>query len=297
MAAEPLLLLGAAGQLGHALLHMFASNGQPVVAWTRADADLSQLAGLTQKIAQVKPRWIVNAAAYTAVDKAETEPDLARTVNTELPMRLADYAKAHGVAVMHFSSDYVFNGQASRPYLESDDTDPLSVYGRSKRDADAALQASGARHLIFRSSWVVAAHGQNFLKTMLRLASERDHLKVVADQIGVPTEAHWLAGLAHQAMGLAEREGLNGLFHATPLGQTTWHGYAQYVLGQAAARGWSLKATADKVQPIATAEYPLPAQRPAFGLLDSRLLARSLGQSFPQWQTGIDQVLSRLPVH
>jgi dTDP-4-dehydrorhamnose reductase len=207
---------------------------------------------------------------------------------------LAEYAKASGSALMHFSSDYVFNGRSTRPYLETDATDPLSVYGQSKSDGDAAVQASGARYVIFRSSWVVAAHGQNFLKTMLRLAAERDQLNVVADQTGVPTAATWLAELALLAMPLAEREGLNGLFHATPSGQTTWHGYAQHVLVQAARHGWPLKATAEQVLPISTAQYPLPAQRPAYGLLDSRLLARSLPCDWPDWQTGVDQVLAQL---
>ena len=234
MATEPVLLLGAAGQLGLALKQALEQAAYPVVAWTRADIDVSHLSKLKERMSQFKPRWILNAAAYTAVDKSQAEPDQAYLVNAQLPAMLAEYAKARGAALMHFSSDYVFNGRSTRPYLETDATDPLSVYGQSKRDGDAAVQASGARHLIFRSSWVVAAHGQNFLKTMLRLATERDQLNVVADQTGVPTAATWLAELALLAMTLAEREGLNGLFHATPSGQTTWHGYAQHVLLQAA---------------------------------------------------------------
>ena len=294
MAAEPVLLLGAAGQLGHALFQALQLAGQPVVAWTRADIDFSHLSELKQRVAQLKPRWIFNAAAYTAVDKAQTEPEQAHLVNALMPAMLAEYAKANGAALMHFSSDYVFNGRATRPYLETDATDPLSVYGQSKRDGDAAIQASGARYVVLRSSWVVAAHGQNFLKTMLRLAAERDQLNVVADQTGVPTAATWLAELALRAMPLAEREGFNGLFHATPRGQTTWHGYAQYVLTQAASRGWTFKATADQVHPITTAQYPLPALRPAYGLLDSSLLARSLQCDWPDWQVGVNQVIAQL---
>jgi dTDP-4-dehydrorhamnose reductase len=294
MAAEPVLLLGAAGQLGHALFQALQLAGQPVVAWTRADIDFSHLSELKQRVAQLKPRWIFNAAAYTAVDKAQTEPEQAHLVNALMPAMLAEYAKANGAALMHFSSDYVFNGRATRPYLETDATDPLSVYGQSKRDGDAAIQASGARYVVLRSSWVVAAHGQNFLKTMLRLAAERDQLNVVADQTGVPTAATWLAELALRAMSLAEREGFNGLFHATPRGQTTWHGYAQYVLTQAASRGWTFKATADQVHPITTSQYPLPAQRPAYGLLDSSLLARSLQCDWPDWQVGVNQVIAQL---
>ena len=297
MAAEPVLLLGAAGQLGHALWQALQQAGQPVVAWTRADIDVSHLSELKERVTQLKPRWILNAAAYTAVDKAETEPELAHRVNAHMPAMLADYAKANGAALMHFSSDYVFNGRSTRAYLETDATDPLSVYGQSKRDGDAAIQASGARYVIFRSSWVVAAHGQNFLKTMLRLAAERDQLNVVADQTGVPTAATWLAELALRAMPLAQREGFSGLFHATPRGQTTWHAYAQYVLTQAASRGWTFKATADQVHPITTAQYPLPAQRPAYGLLDSSLLARSLQCDWPDWQVGVNQVIAQLSQH
>ena len=297
MAAEPVLLLGAAGQLGHELWQALQQAGQPVVAWTRADIDVSHVSELKERVTQLKPRWILNAAAYTAVDKAETESELAHRVNAHMPAMLADYAKASGAALMHFSSDYVFNGRSTRPYLETDTTDPLSVYGQSKRDGDAAIQASGARYVIFRSSWVVAAHGQNFLKTMLRLAAERDQLNVVADQTGVPTAAAWLAELALRAMPLVQREGLSGLFHATPSGQTTWHAYAQYVLTQAASRGWTFKATADQVHPITTAQYPLPAQRPAYGLLDSSLLARNLQCDWPDWQAGVNQVIAELSQH
>ena len=294
MAAEPVLVLGATGQLGHALCQALIASGRSVVAWTRADIDVSQLSALRERIAQLKPRWIINAAAYTAVDQAETEPALAQVVNAQMPGMLADQAKTTGAALMHFSSDYVFNGRSTRPYLESDATDPLSVYGHSKRDGDAAVQASGARHLIFRTSWVVSSHGQNFLKTMLRLASERETLNVVSDQSGVPTAATWLADVALTAMTMADSAGLNGLFHATPSGRTTWHGYAQYVLSQAAAKGWALKASAAQVHPIATTQYPLPAKRPAYGLLDSGLLANALGMPLPDWKTGVDQVLDRL---
>jgi len=294
MAAEPVLVLGATGQLGHALCQALIASGRSVVAWTRADIDVSQLSALRERIAQLKPRWIINAAAYTAVDQAETEPALAQVVNAQMPGMLADQAKTTGAALMHFSSDYVFNGRSTRPYLESDATDPLSVYGHSKRDGDAAVQASGARHLIFRTSWVVSSHGQNFLKTMLRLASERETLNVVSDQTGVPTAATWLADVALTAMTLADSAGLNGLFHAAPSGHTTWHGYAQYVLSQAAAKGWALKASAAQVHPIATTQYPLPAKRPAYGLLDSGLLANALGMPLPDWKTGVDQVLDRL---
>jgi len=168
------------------------------------------------------------------------------------------------------------------------------VYGRSKRDGELGIQASGARHLVLRTSWVVGAHGQNFLKTMLRFATERDSLRVVADQTGVPTSADWLAGISLQAIQQSDQHGLQGLFHATPAGQTSWHAYAQYLLARATQLGWTLKVASQDVQPISTAEYPLPASRPAYGLLDSHALASHLGQDWPPWQEGVDKVLHQL---
>ncbi len=294
MAGDRVLLLGAAGQLGHELAARFQHPHYELTALTRRELDLSELDALKRVVDQLKPHWIINAAAYTAVDKAEQEPQLAHTLNAELPGMLATLARAQGAALVHYSSDYVFNGLATRPYLETDATDPQSVYGRSKRDGDLAVHASGARHLIFRSSWVVGAHGHNFLKTMLRLAMERDSLRVVADQKGVPTAAAWLADITLAAMRLSDEQGLMGLFHATPTGQTHWQAYAQYVLEQALQLGWRLKATPQKVEPITTAQYPLPAVRPAYGLLDSSLLAQTLKLPWPNWQTGVDKVMRQL---
>ena len=294
MAADPLLLLGAAGQLGHELSLGLQQAGYAVTAFTRQQLDVSKLDAVRRTVNDLKPRWIVNAAAYTAVDKAEQEPQLAHTINCDLPALLAEEALRLDACLLHYSTDYVFNGRADQPYAETYATDPLSVYGRSKRDGEWAVQATGARHLILRTSWVVGAHGQNFLKTMLRLAAERDSLRVVADQTGVPTAADWLAEISLHAMRAAEQTGLNGLFHATPSGQTNWHAYAQYVIGQARSLGWDLKATPESVQAITTAEYPLPAARPAYGLLDSRALAAALRQPWPNWQQGVDRVLRRL---
>lgn len=294
MAAERVLLLGAAGQLGHELAARLQQTPFEWTALTRREVDFSELDALKPLIEQLKPHWIINAAAYTAVDKAEQEPQLAHTLNAELPAMLADVARAQGSALVHYSSDYVFNGLAQRPYLETDDTDPQSVYGRSKRDGDLAVQASGARHLIFRSSWVVGAHGQNFLKTMLRLAAESESLRVVADQTGVPTSAVWLADITLAAMRMSEDQGLSGLFHATPSGQTHWQAYAQYVIEQALRLGWVLKTEPQHIEAINTDQYPLPAARPAYGLLDSRLLAQTLKLPWPEWQSGVDQVLKQL---
>jgi dTDP-4-dehydrorhamnose reductase len=294
MAADRVLLLGAAGQLGHELAARLQHPNHELTALTRKEWDFSDLDALKPVVEQLKPRWIINAAAYTAVDKAEQEPQLAHRVNAELPAMLADVARAQGAALVHYSSDYVFNGLAARPYLETDATDPQSVYGHSKRDGDLAVQASGARHLILRSSWVVGAHGQNFLKTMLRLAAERESLRVVADQTGVPTSAAWLADITLAAMRLSDDQGLGGLFHATPDGQTHWQAYACYVIEQARHLGWTLNVKPEHIEAITTDQYPLPAARPAYGLLDSSLLKQALKLPWPNWQTGIDQVMRQL---
>ena len=293
MALEGILLLGAAGQLGCELQQVLPALG-PLTALTHQDLDLSDAAALRERVRHHQPRWIVNAAAYTAVDKAEQEPDLARAINTDAPAVLAQEAARMGAGLVHYSTDYVFNGQSSTPYVETDATDPLSVYGLTKRDGELAVQASGARHLLFRSSWVVGAHGQNFLKTMLRLALERDSLRVVADQHGVPTAAAWMAQVTVQAMRESDAQGLSGLFHLTPAGQTTWHAYAQFVLAQALSLGWSLKAQPQSVQAISTADYPLPAQRPKHSMLNHDLLSRTLGLTPPPWQEGVTAVLQAL---
>jgi dTDP-4-dehydrorhamnose reductase len=289
MALDGVLLFGAAGQLGHELASRLHVLG-PVTALTRQDIDLSNAAALRSLLQAQQPAVIVNAAAYTAVDKAEQEPALAQAINVTAPSVMAEEAARSGAVLVHFSTDYVFNGQATRPYLETDPTDPQSVYGRTKRDGEQAVIQSGARYVLLRSSWVVGAHGQNFLKTMLRLAQERDSLRVVADQVGVPTSSAWMA----ETTVLALQQGLNGLFHLTPAGQTNWHAYAQYVLQQAQSLGWTLKATPEQVQAITTADYPLPAPRPAYSMLDSSLLAKALNLELPPWQAGVDSVLRAL---
>lgn len=294
MVVETCLVLGAGGQVGQALHQCLRTAGQTVVALTRQDLDLRDFASVRQKVKDIKPRWVFNAAAYTSVDQAEKEPELAHALNATLPAVLAEAALAVDAGLVHFSSDYVFNGQSQRPYLESDATDPLSVYGRSKRDGDLAVLASGARHWVFRSSWVVSSHGQNFLKTMLRLACERDQLRVVADQHGVPTPADWMADMVWQAVQLGESQGWGGLYHLSPSGQTHWHGYARFALAQAEALGWPLKVAPDQVQAIATADYPLPAVRPAYSLLNSERLAQCLGLPWPDWQEGVTRVVGQL---
>ena len=289
MALDGVLLFGAAGQLGHELASRLHVLG-PVTALTRQDIDLGNAAALRSLLQAQQPAVIVNAAAYTAVDKAEQEPALAQAINVTAPSVMAEEAARSSAVLVHYSTDYVFNGQATRPYLETDPTDPQSVYGRTKRDGEQAVIQSGARYVLLRSSWVVGAHGQNFLKTMLRLAQERDSLRVVADQVGVPTSSAWMA----ETTVLALQQGLNGLFHLTPAGQTNWHAYAQYVLQQAQSLGWTLKATPEQVQAITTADYPLPAPRPAYSMLESSLLAKALNLELPPWQAGVDSVLRAL---
>lgn len=293
MATDGVLLFGANGQLGHALQVELLQLGR-LIPLTSADVDISHAGALRDAIRHHAPRYIVNAAAYTAVDKAEQEPALAHAINAAAPGIMAEEAKALGATLVHYSSDYVFNGRSSRPYQESDLTDPLSVYGLSKRDGDEAVTAQAGSHFIFRSSWVVGAHGGNFLKTMLRLAQERDSLSVVADQHGVPTSAAWMAKVTCEVLQRPDHADLSGLYHLSNAGQTTWHGYAHYVLTQADTMGWQLKVRPDDVKAIGTQDYPLPAPRPACSLLDTSLVQQRLGLSIPSWQSGVDDVLRAL---
>ena len=293
MAADGVLLFGADGQLGHALLAELSVLGR-LIPLTLADVDIADAKALRAVIHRHAPRFIVNAAAYTAVDKAEQEPDLAQAINATAPGIMATEAKALGATMVHYSTDYVFNGQSAQPYKEIDATDPVSVYGRSKRDGDLQVMAHAGAFFIFRSSWVVGAHGGNFLKTMLRLAQERDSLSVVADQHGVPTSARWMAQVTCEALQNSQHAALSGLYHLSNAGRTTWHGYAQYVLAQAAQMGWQLKIKPEDVKAIATSDYPLPAARPANSLLDTSLVQQSLGLVIPTWEFGVDEVLSTL---
>jgi dTDP-4-dehydrorhamnose reductase len=254
-----MLLLGAQGQLGHALAQTLPVLGQ-VLALGRQQADLTQAESLRALLDQHQPQLIVNAAAYTAVDKAEQEPGVAHAINAQAPAVLAQWAAAHGAVLVHYSTDYVFDGQSPQPYTEVDVPAPQSVYGQSKWAGERAVQAAGGRHLVFRTSWVVGAHGGNFLKTMLRLGAERDSLRVVADQHGAPTAAADLAAaLAHIACRLAsEPDAPTGTFHFSNAGQTTWADFATEIFRLSAARGGPCA----RVEPITTADYPTPARRP-----------------------------------
>ncbi|AMV00021.1 dTDP-4-dehydrorhamnose reductase [Xanthomonas citri pv. fuscans] len=293
------LVIGASGQVGTELLRVLAPLGT-VVAASRsgqlADGlsceriDLNELASLDLALNRVRPALVVNAAAYTAVDRAEQERDAAFRANAEAPGVIAQWCARADVPLVHYSTDYVFDGQGTRPYLPDDATAPLGVYGQSKLAGERAVQAAGGRHLIFRTAWVYAAHGHNFLRTMLRVGAERDVLRVVADQIGTPTPAALIADITAHA--LRQPGEPSGLWHLTAAGQTTWHGFAEAIFAQARARG--LLARTPRVEAIGTADYPTPAKRPAYSRLDTHSLQDTFGVRLPDWQDGLSQVLDTL---
>ncbi|WP_313347878.1 dTDP-4-dehydrorhamnose reductase [Stenotrophomonas sp.] len=297
-----LLVLGAAGQLGTELLRALAPLGQ-VIAATRSgvlpdgraceQADLDQPDGLPALLDRLNPTAVINAAAYTAVDQAEQDADAAFRVNAQAPGEIARWCAAHAVPFVHYSTDYVFDGQGSTPYNEDAPTAPLGVYGRSKRDGEDVVRAAGGRHLIFRTAWVYASHGKNFLRTMLRLGAQRDHVRVVADQIGTPTPAGLIADITAQV--LRNPTPLSGTWHLTASGQTSWHGFAQAIFEEAVKQGVLVKVPA--VEPITTAQYPTPAQRPAWSVLDSRRLQQDFGVTLPSWKEGLAQVMAEVARH
>ena len=240
------------------------------------------------------PQIIVNAAAHTAVDKAESEPDLARTINALAPAVLAEEAQTLGAWLVHYSTDYVFDGSGARPWREEDATAPLNVYGRTKREGEAAV-ARCPRHLIFRTSWVYAARGANFAKTMLRLAQEREQLKVIDDQIGAPTGAELLADVtAHALRCVAHQPELAGLYHLVAAGEASWHGFARFVIAQAQRQGVPLRARPEAIEAIPTSAWPTPAQRPHNSRLDTGKLRQAFGLCLPAWETGVERMLTEI---
>lgn len=287
-----LLLLGGNGQVGRELRRSLPALGEAIVA-TRdgVDADLAAdfdapdaLVELVQRIA---PDVVVNAAAHTAVDKAESEPDVAFRANALGPAALAQGCAAIDALLVHYSTDYVFDGGASRPYREDDATAPLGVYGASKLAGEEMIRASGARHVILRTAWVYAAHGKNFLHTMLRLAGERDELRVVADQVGAPTPAAWIADAT--ARIVAQGVPASGIWNLVAAGATSWHGFAEAIMEDALAAG--LLERRPRVLPITTADYPTPARRPAYSVLDTAKLRSDFGIAPPDWRDGLRAVL------
>lgn len=301
-----ILLIGGNGQVGHALKSTLQTLGEVVVC-TRAELDLSVAGGgiavgadcpISALVSRVKPSIIVNATAYTAVDRAETETELAHTINAVAPGLLAKAAHAVGACIVHYSTDYVYAGTKKTPYVETDETQPLSAYGRSKLAGERAVAAACPRHLIFRTSWVVGAHGGNFLKTMLKLAQERDALRVVADQVGAPTSAALIAETTTQILsvmaGQPENDPRWGVYHLTAGGVTNWHAYASYVIAQARAAGWPIKVADDAIAAIRTEDYPVAATRPMNSCLDTSKIRQAFGVNLPDWREGVDAVLVAL---
>ncbi|HRW72618.1 dTDP-4-dehydrorhamnose reductase [Ottowia sp.] len=292
-----ILLLGKNGQVGWELQRSLAPLGE-LVALDRQGApglvgDVSDLDGLAATVRALRPQLIVNAAAHTAVDKAESEPDLARRLNAEAPAVLAREAAACGALLVHYSTDYVFDGSGERPWREDDATGPLGVYGRTKLEGEQAIAASGCRHLILRTSWVYAARGGNFAKTMLRLARERERLTVIDDQWGAPTGAELIADVTAQAVAqLRQVPGKGGLYHLAAAGATTWFEYAKYVLAQAQRAQPAIEMKVTEVAPIATRDYPTPARRPHNSRLDCTRLQAAFDLRLPPWQDGVRRMLA-----
>ena len=287
-----LLLLGKNGQVGWELQRALAPLGEVYAPGRDEGGDLAQLDVLAETLRTLKPDVIVNAAAYTAVDRAETEADLAFRVNAEAPAVLAKGAAALGAVLIHYSTDYVFDGSGSTPRTEGAATAPLNVYGRSKLAGEQRIQASGCRHLILRTSWVYGARGQNFARTILRLAAQRDELRVIDDQVGAPTGAALIADVTALALhALSTRPDLGGLYHLAAAGDISWFGYTRFLVEQAARGGAKLKAGPDAVVPIPSSAYPVPARRPANSRLDASRLERALGLRMPAWQQGVQRFL------
>lgn len=253
--------------------------------------DFDRPDSLPALISRVSPDVVVNAAAYTAVDRAESEPETAFRANAEAPGKLAEACAASDAMLVHYSTDYVFDGQGARPYREEDPTAPLGVYGVSKLAGERAIEASGCRRFVFRTAWVYGNHGANFMRTMLRLGSEREELRVVADQIGTPTPAALIADVTARIIGSSSQA--YGTFHLTARGQTSWHAFAVEIFESAQRRG--LLAKAPRVLPIATAEYPTPAKRPAYSCLDTSALQNTFGIALPDWKLGLERVFAAGP--
>lgn len=297
-----ILVLGKNGQVGWELQRSLASIGD-VIALDRhgcigLSGDLTDLDALAATVRSLKPDVIVNAAAYTAVDKAESEAALATRINAEAAGVLARQAAAIGAWLIHYSTDYVFDGSGEQPWSEDALTSPLSVYGRTKRDGETTIIDSGARAVILRTSWVYAARGQNFAKTILQLACERDSLNVVADQFGAPTGAELIADVtAHiirQISSSEDADHLTGIYHLAAAGETSWHGYAQFVLDHASRRGCALRVSAGQVGAIRTEDYPLPAARPRNSRLNLAKLEKAFNLKMPPWQQGVQRMLDEI---
>lgn len=289
-----LLLFGKNGQLGVELQSALAPLGE-LIALNRMShdycGDVSNLDGIARSIAAIKPDVIINAAAYTAVDKAESEQELAHTINAAAPEVMAHEAKRFGAKLIHYSTDYVFDGAGNKPYKETDTTHPINAYGRSKKAGEDAIRASGCEHMILRTSWVYGGGGRNFVKTIIELAGARDTLNVVNDQIGAPTGTALLAECT--AKILKDKAWVGGLYHLTALGETSWYDYARFIVETAKGLGASLKLSADAIKPIPSSNYPTPARRPLNSRLDTSKFQETFGIPLPAWQNGVVAMLQQ----
>lgn len=301
-----ILVLGSSGQVGWELQRALAPLGE-IIALDRSSAglrlpggedacgDLMQVERLAATVRALQPAIVVNAAAYTAVDKSEAEHGAAQKVNGEAPRALAAACVAINALLVHYSTDYVFDGSGDAPWGEEDPPAPLNVYGQTKLDGERGIREVGCRHLILRTSWVYAARGANFIRTILRLASERDSLNVVADQFGAPTGAELLADVtAHALRQLAGRDTLCGTYHVAASGATTWYDYARAVIAQARDEGWPVKLAQGRIVPVETSAFPLPARRPLNSRLDCRKLETTFSLRLPPWQDGVRRVVAEL---
>lgn len=290
-----ILIVGAAGQLGKELQRSFAGTGE-ILCRDKESVDLAIESQVRELVRGTEPDLILNAAAYTAVDRAESEPDLAMAINAHAPRVLAEEARRRNILLVHYSTDYVFNGSKSSPWVETDRPDPLSVYGKTKLAGEEAIRAIGGKHLIFRTSWVYGPHGNNFLLTMLRLGKERDQLSIVDDQVGAPTTSIALADATRTIVegALTGRFGAAadwaGLYHMTCAGSVSWCGFAQAIFARAAA----FTQKAPRIYPISTSEYPTPAQRPHNSLLSNEKLRSRFALTLPNWEAALDTVVGLL---
>ncbi|MBM5570011.1 MULTISPECIES: dTDP-4-dehydrorhamnose reductase [Deefgea] len=297
-AIPKILVTGKNGQVGFELQRSLAILGE-VIAVDRNDCDLSNPAAICELVQRIRPDIIVNPAAHTAVDKAESEVELATLLNVTAPQVFAEEAAKLGALLVHYSTDYVFDGTKDGEYLESDATNPQSVYGKTKLAGELAVAAANPRHLIFRTSWVFGAHGGNFLKTMLRLMQQRDTLSVVADQIGAPTSASMIADATAQIIAQYLRSADQaqfafGTYNLVADGETSWHGYASLINDIAVAQGYTLKIRGSDIKPIPASDYPVPAPRPANSRLNTQKLETTFGLVLPEWQAGVHNVMTLL---
>lgn len=294
-----ILLFGCKGQVGWELQRSLAPLGELVALDSQGTdvlcSDFLDPQGVARTVRTVRPDAIVNAAAYTAVDKAEADADRATLVNATTPGAIAQAARDVGAWLVHYSSDYVFDGSGSRPWREDDAPGPLSVYGRTKLAGEQAIAAAHARHLVLRTSWVYAARGSNFARTMLRLARERERLTVIDDQFGAPTGADLLADVtAHALRGLAAGRGAAGTYHVAAAGETTWNGYARFVVGKAQQLGEKLRASPEAVDRVPTSAFPTPARRPHNSRLDTARFREAFGLVLPHWEQGVTRMLQEI---